>query len=45
MPFGDVLYKDGEEDAKKEISDHLPLWAEFTTNREDAVLDQILNMR
>ena len=44
VPFGDVLYKDSELSASKEISDHLPLWGEFITNREDAVLDQILNL-
>lgn len=44
VPFGEVLYKKrAEEGAKKEISDHLPLWAEFEINKLTQELDQIIN--
>lgn len=48
VPFGDVLYKEhGQEDdaARKEISDHLPLWAEFRVTELEHELDQIINRR
>lgn len=46
VPFGDVLYKDQDDnpdDARKEISDHLPLWCEFKINELTQQLDQIIN--
>jgi exonuclease III len=46
VPFGNVLYKeDGQEEdaARKEISDHLPLWTEFKVNELTQELSQILN--
>jgi exonuclease III len=46
IPFGDVLYKDDNSEdnrARKEISDHLPLWAEFKINKLTQELDQIIN--
>jgi endonuclease/exonuclease/phosphatase family metal-dependent hydrolase len=47
IAFGDVLYQeDGQEEkaARKEISDHLPLWAEFRVTELEHELDQILNL-
>lgn len=41
VPFGEVLFKDGN--AKKAISDHLPLWASFEVNKLTQELDQIIN--
>ncbi len=44
VPFGDVLYKKRKgKGARKEISDHLPLWAEFEINKLTQELDQIIN--
>ncbi len=46
VPFGDVLYKENgaaENQARKEVSDHLPLWAEFKINKLSQELDQIIN--
>ncbi len=44
VPFGDVVFREkGKKGCKKEISDHLPLWAEFTINRLTQELDQIIN--
>ena len=46
VPFGNVLYQeDGqpEDAARKEISDHLPLWAEFRVTELENELDQIIN--
>lgn len=44
IPFGDVLYSEPEtRGAKKEISDHRPLWAEFRVNKLTQELDQIIN--
>ncbi len=44
IPFGDVLFQDhNPEGGKKEISDHLPLWAEFKINRLTQELDQVIN--
>jgi len=44
VPFGDVLFQDYDpKGGKKEISDHLPLWAEFRINRLTQELDQIIN--
>jgi hypothetical protein len=45
LPFGKVLYRDAESSPKggeKEISDHLPLWAEFSINKLTQELDNIL---
>jgi endonuclease/exonuclease/phosphatase family metal-dependent hydrolase len=46
VPFGEVLYKeDGQKKnaARSEISDHLPLWAEFRINELTQKLRQIIN--
>jgi endonuclease/exonuclease/phosphatase family metal-dependent hydrolase len=46
VPFGNVLYKENgqpQNAARKEISDHLPLWAEFKINELTQKLDQIIN--
>jgi len=44
VPFGDVLFQDhSPKGGKNEISDHLPLWAEFKINRLTQELDQIIN--
>ena len=46
IPFGDVLYKEPGQPAgaaRKEVSDHLPLWAEFRVTELEHELDQILN--
>lgn len=44
VPFGEVLFQDREpKGGRKEISDHLPLWAEFKINKLTQELDQILN--
>ena len=44
VPFGRVLFRDRvPKGGKKEISDHLPLWAEFEINRLTQELDQIIN--
>lgn len=46
VPFGNVLYKDpgqSPDAARDEISDHLPLWAEFKINELTQELDQIIN--
>ena len=44
VPFGDVVFQDREpKGGKKEISDHLPLWAEFKINKLTLELDQIIN--
>ena len=46
VPFGDVLYRSQRgKGAKKEISDHLPLWAEFKINSLDQELSQFINRR
>jgi endonuclease/exonuclease/phosphatase family metal-dependent hydrolase len=40
----DVLYQDlPSKDRKKQISDHLPLWAEFKINELTQQLTQIIN--
>lgn len=47
IPFGDVLYKEPGQPAKaarKEVSDHLPLWAEFRVTELEHELDQIINL-
>jgi endonuclease/exonuclease/phosphatase family metal-dependent hydrolase len=41
VPFGEVVFKD--DDARKRISDHLPLWAEFEVNKLTQALSQIIN--
>ena len=44
VPFGQVLFQDkNPKGGRKEISDHLPLWAEFRINELTQELDQILN--
>jgi len=46
IPFGDVLYQEAGQPAKaarKEVSDHLPLWAEFRVTELEHELDQIIN--
>jgi len=44
IPFGEVLYQDASpKGGKKQISDHLPLWAEFKVNKLTQELDQIIN--
>ncbi len=44
MPFGDVVYQEKRpKGGKKQISDHLPLWAEFKVNKLTQELDQIIN--
>lgn len=46
VPFGKVLYKETGQPtdaARKEISDHLPLWTEFKINELTQELDQIIN--
>ena len=44
VPFGEVLFQDkSPKGGKKQISDHLPLWAEFEINKLSQELSQILN--
>ncbi len=44
VPFGKVLFRDqSPKGGKKQISDHLPLWAEFKINKLSQELDQIIN--
>ena len=46
IPFGDVLYKEAGQPAgaaRREVSDHLPLWAEFRVTELEHALDQIIN--
>ena len=46
IPFGDVLSKEAGQPAnaaRKEVSDHLPLWAEFRVTELEHELDQIIN--
>jgi endonuclease/exonuclease/phosphatase family metal-dependent hydrolase len=48
IPFGKVLYKEPGQPAdaaKGEVSDHLPLWAEFRVTELEHELDQIINLR
>jgi endonuclease/exonuclease/phosphatase family metal-dependent hydrolase len=43
VPFGKVLFQDQDpKGGKKQISDHLPLWAEFEINKLSQSLDQII---
>lgn len=43
IPFGKVVYQEDDPiEAKKKISDHLPLWAEFRINELTQKLDQII---
>jgi endonuclease/exonuclease/phosphatase family metal-dependent hydrolase len=47
VPFGEVLYKEAGQPAdaaRKEMSDHLPLWAEFRVTELEHELDQIINL-
>ena len=47
ISFGDVLYREAGQPpaaARKEVSDHLPLWAEFRVTELENELDQILNL-
>ena len=46
IPFGKTLYQEHGQPAdaaRREISDHLPLWAEFRVTELEHELDQILN--
>lgn len=46
VPFNEVLYvhsSDPASEARKRVSDHLPLWAEFRINELTQELDQIIN--
>ncbi len=44
VPFGEVLFQDCTiKGGEKQISDHLPLWAEFEINKLTQELDQIIN--
>jgi len=44
VPFGEVLFQDqNPKGGKKQISDHLPLWAEFEINKMSQELDQVIN--
>jgi len=43
VPFGEVVFTEAGADAKKEISDHLPLLAEFKVNKLEQELSQIIN--
>jgi endonuclease/exonuclease/phosphatase family metal-dependent hydrolase len=44
VPFGEVLFQDkNPKGGQKEMSDHLPLWAEFRINKLNQELDQIIN--
>lgn len=44
VPFGQVLFQDSTpKGGKKQISDHLPLWAEFEINKLTQELKQIIN--
>jgi len=46
VPFGKVLFQDARpKGGKKQISDHLPLWAEFSVNKLTQELDQAINRR
>ncbi len=47
IPFGAVCYREAgqpKDAAEKEISDHLPLWAEFRVTELERELDQIINL-
>ncbi len=44
VPFGRVVFQDTDpKGGKKQISDHLPLWAEFEINKLSQELDQIIS--
>lgn len=44
LPFSDAVYQAGGiQEAKKQISDHLPLWVEFKINKLTHYLSQIVN--
>ena len=44
VPFGQVLFQDkNPKGGKSQLSDHLPVWAEFKINKLTQELDQILN--
>lgn len=46
VPFGQALFQDKRpKGGKKQISDHLPLWAEFEINKLSQELDQIIRAR
>ena len=46
VPFGEVLFQDqSPKGGKSQISDHLPVWAEFDINRLSQELDQVINRR
>ena len=44
VPFGEAVFQDTRpKGGKSQISDHLPLWAEFEIDKLSQELDQILN--
>ena len=44
VPFGKAVFQDlSPKGGKKQISDHLPLWADFGINKLTQELDQIIN--
>lgn len=44
VPFGDVFFQEkNPKGGRKQISDHFPIWAEFTINKLSQELDQIIN--
>jgi endonuclease/exonuclease/phosphatase family metal-dependent hydrolase len=46
VPYGNVLYQEIPiSDRKKKISDHLPLWAEFSVNKLTQELDSIIKAK
>ena len=46
VPFKNAVYQEKRpKGGKKQISDHLPLWAEFNVNKLSQQLDQIINRR
>ena len=46
VPFGQAVFQDqSPKGGKKQISDHLPLWAEFSINKLTQELDQMLQSR
>ena len=47
IAFGEVLYKERGQpraEARRQISDHLPIWAEFRVTELERELDQLINL-